>query len=839
MKIRYWLGLVQLGVLLAMVVGSGAAAPLPPGARGGELTAELPFKPEEVVSLSAATIAPFGGKIDVAVTANDESDPAVALCASNQYLVVYERGSQIYGQRLTDEGELLGSAFLVSDDVKPASKPDVVCEWTNDYFVVVWESEYTVGDDDIRAQAVYGSHQGSGSQLQGSWMYITSSSNNEQNPAVACNSADQTCLVVYENESSGNRSVDGRRVAVSVTGITTPQGAFAIASNTQEYEPDVAWAESANNFLVVWQHWFVNVDPPSHFVLTYRRIYDTHQAGNQWQEPAYGLIRGTCGGYNNDQTEPAVAYSRGAGEYLVAFQYDRNAAGNHDVAVLRMRPSTGNLPDCPFFVAESAEAETSPAVAYSGGPEHFTDKHGNPQFLVAYVREEAGEMALFAQGVKDRDDGSGIDLDGSPEELDRTSSASGGGVVSPDVTGSAHNGRYLTVWQHNTEKDILGHLVAPYGGALSIAGTSFVSADSGHSYEYASWGGVKLTGVGASPWPFMIASVELPEGVTIASVTLYYYDNAEVTEYIQLELMRCNRTGTCDGMAPITSANDGTSSKTNSSVVNAVVDNANYSYALSAGIYESGAADLILYGAKIAYIPNVNAPIGPFSVTSPPPSPPEGVAVSVSGIQGEAGPVLHSGGQLIFLAPPSPADLEASGEGERESDAVAAPPASTGLRPLGGGSGTLDWRRYTVAGANFHPAYSNIAHSWTSGGGRYVDAAPTLANLVAPLNLIHGKTIQHARFTYYDNSTENPGLYLYQVDRQGSGSLIWSYTPDASGGYFTAVSPRLGQVVDNQNYAYYFIARLGSPAVGSNLKAMEVEISYITEAYLPILLKSY
>ena len=84
MRIRYWLGFVLLGVLLTLAVGSSAAAPLAPGARGGEVTAELPFKPEEVVSLTAATIAPFGGKINVAVSANDESDPVVALCASNQ-----------------------------------------------------------------------------------------------------------------------------------------------------------------------------------------------------------------------------------------------------------------------------------------------------------------------------------------------------------------------------------------------------------------------------------------------------------------------------------------------------------------------------------------------------------------------------------------------------------------------------------------------------------------------------------------------------------------------------------------------------------------------------------
>jgi hypothetical protein len=107
--------------------------------------------------------------------------------------------------------------------------------------------------------------------------------------------------------------------------------------------------------------------------------------------------------------------------------------------------------------------------------------------------------------------------------------------------------------------------------------------------------------------------------------------------------------------------------------------------------------------------------------------------------------------------------------------------------------------------------------------------------LLAPLNLISGKTIRYARFTYSDLSpSENPSLYLYRVDRQGSGSWVWIHTPDAVGGTFIATSPRLDLLVDNANYAYYFVVRLGTSAVGADLKAMEIEISYVLDVYLSI-----
>ena len=85
----------------------------------------------------------IGSKIDVAVTANDESNPAVAYCASSQYLVVYELEGGIYGQRLEEDGTLLGSAFVIFAGY--ASDPDVACNWNRDRFIVLWGYDFYGG----------------------------------------------------------------------------------------------------------------------------------------------------------------------------------------------------------------------------------------------------------------------------------------------------------------------------------------------------------------------------------------------------------------------------------------------------------------------------------------------------------------------------------------------------------------------------------------------------------------------------------------------------------------------------------------------------------------------
>jgi hypothetical protein len=75
------------------------------------------------------------------------------------------------------------------------------------------------------------------------------------------------------------------------------------------------------------------------------------------------------------------------------------------------------------------------------------------------------------------------------------------------------------------------------------------------------------------------------------------------------------------------------------------------------------------------------------------------------------------------------------------------------------------------------------------------------------------------------------------VDRQGNGRS-WSYIAQASGGYFTFVSPALAEPVDNQNYAYYFSVILSSSA-SSNLQAMQVQVDYLSDMYLPAITRGH
>jgi hypothetical protein len=345
-------------------------------------------------------------------------------------------------------------------------------------------------------------------------------------------------------------------------------------------------------------------------------------------------------------------------------------------------------------------------------------------------------------------------------------------------------------------------------GVFSVTGSGFVSGDSTNTYSYVVYGGVQVTG--AAAWPAkMTASVELPSGATVANLVLYYRDeNTTPGDDVVLYLRRYSGSGGWGLVASTdSSANDGISFSTSSNTFFTTVDNQSFSYMLLA---EMHAIDVVLFGAKVNY-------------TLP--------STTSSAVAEERERPIAPSGQRVASA-----DLSLERVQELDSQAAQArggevfpavtPRASESLAA---------WRSYAAAGAAFHPLSSGSTHYFAAGGGRYVASGTT--DLVVPLNLIHGRSVHQARFTYYDTSTSNPFLSLYQVDRQGGASVLWYNVPHESGGYFTAVSPHLGFVVDNANYAYFFLARLGGSAAGGTLRAMEIEVVYDAYVYLPLILR--
>jgi hypothetical protein len=233
--------------------------------------------------------------------------------------VVYEKDDEIYGQRLDDDGDLLGSAFAISGDPYPEANPDVACEWIYNTFIVVWDHDFQgQGTDyDVRAQTVYGSHQTSSSQLRGNLFGIAEDApQDERYPAIACNSNDHTCLVAFEYSDAGSHDIYGQRVYVGSSSYGTEGDRFSISTfAAEEHNPEVAWGGRDDDYLVLWQ--YLHDDPSDHYRIVTTYVWDTNQTGSQIETGVTWLI--SPGSHDHNQTMPTAAYNRDAQQYLATF----------------------------------------------------------------------------------------------------------------------------------------------------------------------------------------------------------------------------------------------------------------------------------------------------------------------------------------------------------------------------------------------------------------------------------------------------------------------------------------------------------------------------------------
>ena len=473
MKIQYLPSLVLVGVSLLLLVSSPIHAQVPP------VTPEASDEPlacawaagtgvpadgasddlKEAASRSATTAGPVGKRIDVAVGATADQTPVVAHCASDQYLVVYERNDAIYGQRLESDGDLLGSAFLISTGARIATMADVACDWYYNRFIVVWEYDYNgdFTDWDVRARGVWGDHQSSGSQLYGGELIVSQDGGgvDEVRPAIACNSNEHTCLVVFEYTGTGIVDIYAQRVSVGASNISNEGSRFIVGGfSVEEYHADVTWGGYDDDYLVVWQ--YLHDTPSDHFRILTAYVWDTNQVGSQIETGATYLIN--PGTYDHHQLWPAAAYNRYTRQYLVVFGYDfYGDQSDYDIKALRLTPGGGSVGSV-FATAWSNKNEEDVAVAFSGGTQSISGGMGANQFLVTYAIYSP-PSSIFGQAVKGTYATSGDQLEGDPAQIGLDAVGLGS-----DVTGSVNNGRYLAVWQGggSTAPDILGQFVGPY-----------------------------------------------------------------------------------------------------------------------------------------------------------------------------------------------------------------------------------------------------------------------------------------------------------------------------------------------------------------------------------------
>ena len=383
----------------------------------------------------------IGSKIDVAVSSSyEEEDPAVAVCG-DYYLVVYEREGDIYGQRVDDDGSLVGGLFLISGGSGNDHDPDVSCLWPTIFdqmFVVVWTHDY-YGDGtdfDILSQAIALD----GTRF-GSRRTVAYSANDELKPSIACEEDDYYCIVIFEYDETGVVEMRGQRLHLTNFDLEIEGDQFNPGSSTtyEEGYPSVTWSMGREEYFVTWQRW-TEYPGGDHNRVVYSFIYEDEQGVNPLDEVKggpYGLLP-TGIGYDEDQLQPVVAYNNISGHYLVVF-VERDVDYKDVLGVLL---SGTTLAGGPYRLTEEVYGEGT-AVAYSGGPGGATN--AEDEFLVTYTRLLSDwqlEGAFVWQDTQqDRD------------LLIAMGATFNHVIYDTDVTGYSVTGTYLVVWGECDSQD--------------------------------------------------------------------------------------------------------------------------------------------------------------------------------------------------------------------------------------------------------------------------------------------------------------------------------------------------------------------------------------------------
>ncbi|MBU0495857.1 MAG: hypothetical protein KKA73_25095 [Chloroflexi bacterium] len=227
-----------------------------------------------------ATGALVGSEIDIAVGYVHGSfhytRPAVDYASTaNRYLVALryisdlDNSSSIQARAYTSNGLQEDYAFEVcpyvsAPDNKFPDRPDLAYNRSRNEFLVIWQQEYSSTDHDIYARRIAAT---GAVTPTGSIFAITTSANDDVTPAVAAIPTVPDAgqyLVVWEASQNIHYK--------TVTGTGTPGTLQSLASTAWgEHTPAAAGCESNQEFLAVWQ-WVPSPTPPGMMQLQGRAV---------------------------------------------------------------------------------------------------------------------------------------------------------------------------------------------------------------------------------------------------------------------------------------------------------------------------------------------------------------------------------------------------------------------------------------------------------------------------------------------------------------------------------------------------------------------------------------
>jgi len=311
----------------------------------------------------AADGALVGDDFPISNTLTDEEEPAIAATNSG-YLVVwvdfrkaYPRGADIYGQRLSVTGALVGGPFRVCGAGALGFEDSPAVLWNGTEALVVWEDGR---NDAERNSDVYGRRVSAAGVPQGADFRISGKNAlaAETNPALAWNGTDY--LVVWEDlRDDFDRGADVRGRRVSAAGA--PEGRdFRISGKTATADDmDPVVASDGAGYLVVWQ---------DHRLLPNRQTDIYGRLVSAAGKPVGANFR-VCGPQATGwDFNPAVVWDGTVPVYLVVWQDERNWVDRGSDIYGRRVAGDGSRVGGDFRISgpPATTYEYSPEAAWSG-----------------------------------------------------------------------------------------------------------------------------------------------------------------------------------------------------------------------------------------------------------------------------------------------------------------------------------------------------------------------------------------------------------------------------------------------------------------------------------------
>ncbi len=301
----------------------------------------------------------------------------------------------------------LSNELIIANNDNLKSSPKVAYNSIHDEYLVVWENIQTGSAHDIYARRV--SSQG---QLLNSFTVATGS-NSRMQPSVAYDPVNNRYLVAWIYDVNGvgsNWGVYGRFIPWNGSSDTLTE--FAIyTGNSSQRHPQVAYARTQKEFLVIWVNDLAPTSIGGHRI-----------PADGSTPPDNGFIISS-----GPDDRPALAYNLARNEYLVTWEVNKADTG-FDIYAVRLRGDGVPTGGGEFAIATYPEDDQLPAVAAG---------HTADQYLVAWQRQVSGDDDVYGSPV------SGNGIPGQDIQIDATTLPEQAASVACDQSGTV----YLVAWQ--------------------------------------------------------------------------------------------------------------------------------------------------------------------------------------------------------------------------------------------------------------------------------------------------------------------------------------------------------------------------------------------------------